>query len=202
MNSPGRQLGRVDLLERDRAGVSMCGSRSIAQLLAPRQQRVCGLSSNRNSAARCAALGGRGRELGGQRRLAGARRRRRSACSCPPRCRRRAARRARRYRWPASRVVGRCRCSAATRRGNTWMPPVLDRRSRGSRRGTRRPRYFTTRSRRRSAPYSGFSCSSRTTPWAMLCICRSWSVAVMSSSSSTVQSRVAKNCLSARICRR
>ena len=44
--------------------------------------------------------------------------------------------------------------------------------------------------------------SSRITACEMLCTCRSCSIAVMSSSSSTVQLRPAKNCLSARIWRR
>ena len=41
-------------------------------------------------------------------------------------------------------------------------------RSRGSRPGSATPRILTTRSRRRSAPYSGASCSRLMTPWARL----------------------------------
>ena len=48
----------------------------------------------------------------------------------------------------------------------------------------------------------GHAASSEITPWAMLCSCRSGPSAVRSSSSSTVQLRPTKNCLSARICRR
>ena len=65
------------------------------------------------------------------------------------------------------------------------------------RRGTSRPAAAADPS-----PYSGLSCSRRTTAWAMLCTCTSWSDAVMSSSSITVQPRAAKYCLSARIWRR
>ena len=60
------------------------------------------------------------------------------------------------------------------------------------------------RSRRRSAPYSGASCSSSITPCATVCACASSPPApqLRSSSSITVDFLPTKYCLSARICRR
>ncbi len=57
------------------------------------------------------------------------------------------------------------------------------------------PRIFTTRRRRRSGPYWSTTCSSWTTPWAMLCSCTLSYSALRSSSSSTVQPRLAKEAL-------
>ncbi len=59
-----------------------------------------------------------------------------------------------------------------------------------------------TRSRLRSAPYSGESCSRLMTPWAMLWSCRSSASDVLSSSSRTVHLRPVKNCFRARTWRR
>ena len=72
---------------------------------------------------------------------------------------------------------------------------ALDACSRGSRRGTGCPRYFTTRSGAVRRRQSEVLCSSCSTAWAMLCTCRSWSAVVMSSSSSTVQRRPAMELL-------
>ena len=93
------------------------------------------------------------------------------------------------------------RCSAATRRGKTWIPPrridvVVEAATELD------PAVFHDPQAPALGAVLWVQLSSSTTPWAMLCICKSRSFDVKSSSNTTVQRRVAKKCFSARICRR
>ena len=115
-----------------------------------------------------------GDELDRERRLAGARRRRRAACWCRARCRRPAACRARAMplgelaRARRRSVLGGDEAREDLEAAPSDDEVVIAAAVRDAAELERRC------SRRRSAPYSGVSCSSRTTPCAMLCSCRSW----------------------------